>query len=61
MTLVLSLIFSGIPMTEEGIDQKKSFIPSKGLSTVEAHRLLEQWGRNELSEKKKSKVVFFYL
>ena len=44
-------------MTEEGEGKVKSFIPSKGITTVEAHRLLEQWGRNELSEKKKSKVI----
>ncbi len=43
-------------MTEEGDDKVKSFIPSRGLTTADAHRLLEQWGRNELSEKKKSKV-----
>lgn len=47
---------SGIPMTEEGVDQKDSFIPSKGLTSAEAARLLQQWGRNELAEKKKSKV-----
>lgn len=46
-------------MTEEGVDQKNSFLPSKGLTSAEAQRLLEQWGRNELSEKKKSKLLIF--
>ncbi len=46
----------GIPMTEEGVDTKKDFVPSKGLTTFEAQQLLQKWGRNELEDKKKSKV-----
>ncbi len=50
----------GIPMTEEGVDQKKDFVPSKGLTTFEAQQLLQKWGRNELEDKKKSKVSKIY-
>lgn len=46
----------GIPMTEEGVDKVKEFVPSKGLTTFEAQQLLQKWGRNELEDKKKSKV-----
>lgn len=44
-------------MTEEGEEKVKMFTPSKGLTSAEAARLLEQWGRNELAEKNKSKVM----
>ena len=43
-------------MTEEGEEKVKLFTPSKGLTSAEAARLLQEWGRNELEEKKKSKV-----
>jgi hypothetical protein len=44
-------------MTEEGGHEKvKDFVPSKGLTTQEAAELLQKWGRNELEDKKKSKV-----
>ena len=46
----------GIPMTEEGVENKKDFVPSKGLTTFESQQLLVKWGRNELEDKKKSKV-----
>lgn len=45
-------------MTEEGAEKVKEFVPSKGLTTFEAQQLLQKWGRNELEDKKKSKVVF---
>ncbi len=48
----------GIPMTEEGAEKVKEFVPSKGLTTFEAQQLLQKWGRNELEDKKKSKVSF---
>jgi len=34
----------------------KDFIPSIGLSSAEAERLLIEWGPNELEEKTKPKV-----
>ncbi len=49
----------GIPMTEEGAEKVKEFVPSKGLTTFEAQQLLQKWGRNELEDKKKSKVSLF--
>lgn len=49
-------VWLGIPMSEEGEEKPKLFTPSKGLTSAEAARLLEQWGRNELAEKNKSKV-----
>lgn len=49
----------GIPMTEEGAEKTKEFTPSKGLTTEEAARLLQQWGRNELEDKKKAKWLIF--
>lgn len=45
-------------MTEEGAEKPKEFVPSKGLTTFEAQQLLQKWGRNELEDKKKSKVTF---
>jgi hypothetical protein len=45
----------GIPMEEEH-GKPKEFTPSKGLTTFEAQQLLQKWGRNELEDKKKSKV-----
>lgn len=42
-------------MEEEGVEQK-TFTPSKGLTTAETERLLQQYGRNELEEKHKPKV-----
>jgi hypothetical protein len=44
-------------MTEDAVGQAKEFVPSKGLTTAEAERNLEIFGRNELAEKKKSKVI----
>lgn len=49
----------GIPMTEEGAEKTKEFVPSKGLTTFEAQQLLQKWGRNELEDKKKSKILIF--
>lgn len=51
-------IVADIPMEEEGSHKVKEFTPSKGLTSKQAEELLEQWGRNELSEKKKPKVSF---
>lgn len=48
----------GIPLEEEGVEQK-TFTPSKGLTTAEAERLLQQYGRNELEEKHKPKWLIF--
>ncbi len=54
--MLISLKFlSEIPDEEEG-EKPKEFIPSKGLSSEEAKVLLEKWGRNELTDKKKPKV-----
>jgi hypothetical protein len=36
--------------------ENKQFVPSKGLTTLEAEDLLRQWGYNELEETKKSHV-----
>ena len=47
-------------MTEEGSEKVKEFIPSKGLTLEEAASLLEQWGRNELEDKKKPKVLVYF-
>jgi hypothetical protein len=44
-----------IPM-EEHEASVKNFVASVGLTTTEAEKRLKQYGRNELSEKKKSKV-----
>ena len=46
-----------IPMEDddEGAD-RKSFVASRGLTSAEAAKLLERWGRNELEEKNKPKV-----
>jgi hypothetical protein len=52
----LMKLTEGIPMTEEGAEKVKAFVPSKGLTSVEAQSLLEKFGRNELPEKKKPKV-----
>ena len=41
---------------EEGGDSRKSFVASRGLTSQEAAKLLERWGRNELEEKTKPKV-----
>ncbi len=46
----------GIPMEEEGSGKVKEFVASKGLTSFEAQQLLQKWGRNELEDKKKSKV-----
>ena len=43
-------------MQEEEGTSKGSFVPSKGLTSAEAERLLAKHGRNELEEKKKPKV-----
>lgn len=43
-------------MTEEGEGKVKDFVPSKGLTQADAAELLLKWGRNELEDKKKSKV-----
>jgi len=48
----------GIPMEEEH-GKPKEFTPSKGLTTFEAQQLLQKWGRNELEDKKKSKLLIF--
>ena len=37
----------------------KAFSPSHGLTASEAAILLEEWGRNELEEKKKSNVMSY--
>jgi hypothetical protein len=50
----------GIPMTED-VEKTKEFVPSKGLTTFEFQQLLEKWGRNELEDKKKSKVGSYIL
>lgn len=49
----------GIPMSEDGVSHKDSFVPSKGLTSAEAEVLLEKWGRNELEEKSKPKWLIF--
>lgn len=41
----------------------KNFTASHGITTAEAEVLLMHWGKNELTEKKKAKVLllmFFY-
>lgn len=50
-----------VPMHEEEAEEPKSFVPSKGLTTAEAQALLAKWGRNELEEKNKPKVLSIYL
>eukprot|EP01040_Poterioochromonas_malhamensis_P015735 gene15735-17668_t len=54
-----SMVSEGIPMTEEGVEKTKAFVPSKGLTTEEAQQLLLKWGRNELEDKKKAKWLIF--
>eukprot|EP00598_Pedospumella_elongata_P004046 CAMPEP_0184967086 /NCGR_PEP_ID=MMETSP1098-20130426/584_1 /TAXON_ID=89044 /ORGANISM="Spumella elongata, Strain CCAP 955/1" /LENGTH=932 /DNA_ID=CAMNT_0027488487 /DNA_START=42 /DNA_END=2840 /DNA_ORIENTATION=+ len=44
---------------EEGGDSRKSFVASRGLTSQEAAKLLERWGRNELEEKTKPKWLIF--
>ena len=44
----------GIPMKET--EPELDFTPSKGLTSAEAAKLLEQWGMNELPEKVTPKV-----
>jgi hypothetical protein len=48
-----------IPMEddEEGDGEPKQFVASHGLSSAEAAALLEKWGRNELEEHHKPKVL----
>jgi hypothetical protein len=48
-----------IPMEdeEEGEGERKEFVASHGLSSAEAAALLEKWGRNELEEHHKPKVL----
>ena len=43
-------------MEIETSEKKKGPEISVGLTTIEAEYLLQQWGRNELEEKKKSHV-----
>lgn len=49
----------GIPMTEDAVADSKQFVPSKGLTSAEAERNLEIFGRNELAEKKQSKFMIY--
>lgn len=47
-----------IPLEEdEGGGDPKQFTASKGLSSSEAEALLARWGKNELEEKNKPKVI----
>jgi len=41
-------------------DEEEPFVPSHGITSAEADQLLEQWGRNELVEKKKAvwEIIF---
>jgi len=47
---------------EEGLSlaEKKSRVFSHGLTSEEASQLLIKYGRNELEDKKKSKVIKYY-
>jgi hypothetical protein len=44
-------------MTEDVEASKKEFVPSHGLTTSEALIKLQEFGKNELMEKKKPKVL----
>ena len=41
---------------EEGIEASVDFVPSKGLTSLEAEKKLLEHGRNELTDKKTPKV-----
>jgi hypothetical protein len=60
-----AVVSSGIPLTEEGAEKTKEFVPSKGLTSSQAKIFLDRYGRNELPEKKKPKVwvynICFYV
>jgi len=44
---------------EEGVDVATDFVPSKGLTSIEAEKKLKEWGRNELADKKTPKWLIF--
>eukprot|EP01033_Poteriospumella_lacustris_P003610 gene3610-2603_t len=54
-----AVVSSGIPLTEEGAEKTKEFVPSKGLTSAQAKIGLDKYGRNELPEKKKPKWLIF--
>lgn len=54
-----AVVSSGIPLTEEGHEKTKEFVPSKGLTSSQAKIYLDRYGRNELPEKKKPKWLIF--
>lgn len=46
----------GIPLKVADATDKPPFVPSKGLTTVEAEQRLLQYGKNELQDKQTPKV-----
>ena len=60
-SLVYLITHTEIPLHEDGEAQIKNFVPSHGLTSPEAARLLEIHGKNELVEIKKPKVKSKYM
>ena len=58
---ILVFNYTEIPLHEDGEAQIKNFVPSHGLTSPEAARLLEIHGKNELVEIKKPKVKSKYM